>query len=334
MNFNHDYTFSTVQNCIRWDDIYDEKIKTSRLESDNKWKYLGIFEMADLGGMIALAKRTDPVQLQRMQTKILTDLLTDLGIRKDQIYPSYHAGGNVKDLTKGKYDFDYNVPADEMSKRIFLEQGILERNIIPDKERDTFLAVKLQREDPRGKNSNPIPTPWGYRNEININIGTGESPTFVDIGTIERLVWKPSYDRNNKLIELNEIQDETSIGAVGLERLCMVANGLDRVQDVDYIKPFYETLGNIEKKELVGESLRALHRIYADIKKYDLDMGGKNRRRRVNRILRTITNSNLEQEDISRLLKINAENQPWHPELADSTDYALQEIKQYRGRRK
>ncbi|MEK6884848.1 MAG: hypothetical protein AABY22_34770, partial [Nanoarchaeota archaeon] len=292
MDFDHAYVFSTVPSCIRWNDIYDEKTKSSRLESEDSWKYLGVFEMADLAGMASLTKRPvdfrvlrelqkrtgldrdslqryeeitkKNVELQTLQTINLVDLLNSLGIAKNRIYPSYQAGGNVRQITNGRFTFDFEVPEDSLGKNLFLEQGIPLENLIPDRSRDTLLSLRLERELSTG-HKGAIPSPWGYRNEINVNIGTKENPKYVDVGTLERFAWKPICE-GDKIIGLTDIEDIVSIGAVGLERLCMVVNGLEKVQDIDCIKPFYDALPLKEKRELVGESLRTLHRIYADAK--------------------------------------------------------------------
>jgi hypothetical protein len=332
MDFDHDYIFSTVQSCIRWDDIYDEKTRTYRLDSENSWKYLGVFEMADLAGMISLQRRLEKqkiIELQTLQVINLIELLKSLGISKEQIYPSYQAGGNVAEVTNGKYNFDFHIQEDTLGKQIFLEKGVPEENLIPDRTRDTLLALKLYIEDKSGR-AILEPSPWGYRNEININIGRKENPKYVDIATIERFVWKPIY-KEGIIFGLEDINDEVSIGAVGLERLCMVANGLENVQQVDCIKPFYDALPIESKKKLIGESLRTLHRIYSDIKKYEIDLSrSSNRKEKVNRMLKTVLDSGLNIEDIGKLLEINAENQPWHPELLEGVEPTIRRIEAYK----
>ena len=331
LDFDHDYVFTTVPSCIRWNDIYDENTKSSKLEGEDSWRYLGVFEMADLIGMIGLSKRTDTLDLQKKQASSLVKLLESLGISKEQIYPSYQIGGDVPKVTDGRYDFSYKIHPDEIGRQILLEQGIPEENLIKDKTRDTLLALRLERQLPNGKGKTQIKTPWGYRNEINVNIGTKENPKYVDIGTLERFVWKPIYEKG-KIVGLEDIEDEVSIGAVGLERLCMVANGLDSVQEIDCIKPFYDILPIGSQRVLVGEGLRTLHRIYSDMKKYGIELT-RSRKKKVKRMLRTILDFSLSIKDIEKLLKVNAENQPWHPELNEGVNFCLKEIQDYSARR-
>jgi transcriptional regulator with XRE-family HTH domain len=266
------------------------------------------------------------VELQTLQTINLINLLNSLGISKDRVYPSYQTGGEVRQITNDRYTFDFQIPEDTIGKNLFLEQDIPLENLIPDRSRDTLLSLRLERQLPDG-HKEAIPSPWGYRNEVNVNIGTKENPRFVDIGTLERFAWKPVYDRGN-IIGLTDTEDIVSIGAVGLERLCMVANRLEKVQDVDYIKPFYDSFKIGEKTEIAGESLRALHRIYSDMKTYSLSLG-RQKLKRVNRLIRNVLSSGLSIREIGNLLKINADNQPWHQELVQGIEPTRERIERY-----
>lgn len=318
-DFDHDYVFSTIQSCIRLNDF-------PLMGSSDSWKYLGVFEMADLFGMVSLKDRSNSVDLQRKQTKALFKLFEDLGISKNSIYPSYQAGGKVKEIINGKYDFDFNITKDIISKQVFLEQGVPEENLISDTSRLTFLATNLYKSIPEEKGAIPILTPWGYRSEINVNISTKESPKYIDVATIQRFLWKP-ISNSGQTTGLDEIDDEVSIAATGLERLCMVANDLQKVQDVDYIKPFYEVLG--KEQISCGESLRALHRIYSDMKKFKTPSLSRNRKPKIRKLLQNIPRD-LTLDKIKDLLQIHSETQPWHSELKEGIEPTIERIKVYR----
>jgi hypothetical protein len=88
----------------------------------------------------------------------------------------------------------------------------------------------------------------------------------------------------------------------------------------------------LEKRKLVGESLRALHQIYADVRKYGSEITSS-RKRKINRMKRNVVDSGLSSGDVWELLKINAELQPWHPELAGVVEGTTQEILAYVERR-
>ncbi|MBI2631875.1 hypothetical protein HYW75_02640 [Candidatus Pacearchaeota archaeon] len=159
----------------------------------------------------------------------------------------------------------------------------------------------------------------------------------LDIGTAELLFWKPRYRESEtearNIIGLKEDNNSSFfITGIGLERLCMATNSLERVQDIDYIKPFYNLMEQqIGKRNfLAGESLRALHRIYSDILKFSIPTLSRQRRYKINRLIRNILEAQITSSEIERLLKIHTETQPWHPELAKGIDFTLYKIEVYR----
>ncbi|MFZ5954806.1 MAG: hypothetical protein ACOYT4_00085 [Nanoarchaeota archaeon] len=330
-DFDHDYIFSTIMSCIRWNDIYDDKTKLSKLTGEKSWKYLGVFEMSDLVGLAHLVGRRNAVESQRKTVKAFFNLTDELGIKRKDIFPSYQKGGKICDITNCRYDFEFYVPEDKIGKQLLLDEGIPEKNFIEDKTTDTLLCLKLCRKL-ESAGILQISSPWGYRNEINVNIGTKENLRLVDIGTFESFLWKPVY-KNEEIVNLADLNDATALGIVGLERLCMVANRLERICDLDFLKPFYDNLGKIKNSVLIGENLRALHRIYSDIKKYDIkDWNSDSRKKKINRLKRNVLSSEIGLEQIRDLLVINTEKQPWHFELKENIDFVLQEIKDYLGK--
>ena len=160
--FSEDLIFSTIQSCVRPQDI-TENIK----EGKNLWKYLGVFEMSDVAGQITLSKKENIKKIHTWQLNNLIEICVNLGLRKEKIYPSYCKGGDIAKITNGKYTFNFKVPEDTLTKEAFIEAGIPKENLIPDETRDTFLSLHIN-----------MPTPWGYRNEINYNLGTKENPKF------------------------------------------------------------------------------------------------------------------------------------------------------------
>lgn len=314
LDFNYDYNFSTIQSCIRMNDL-------GLLDDKNSWKYLGVFEMSDIIGSINLSKNGDYKLLQREQIKGLINLLNNFGINSDKIFPSYQKGGELKEITRGKYIFDFHVPEDNLSREIFLENGIPEKNLIPDKTRNTFLSLFIHRA-----------SPWGYRNEININVGSEEKLKLLDLATIQYLPWKPVFNSSEEaknIIGLGERKDGASLGVIGLERLCMTINRLERVQDIDYLNKFYKKFRKLKGNEnlLAGESLRALHRIYSDIESYK-SVPGRHHKKKIRSLLQNI--SSLNEQEVSELLKVHTEAQPWHANLENGIKPTIERIKSYR----
>jgi len=323
--FSSDQIFSTIQTCIRPQDIL-ENIK----EGKDLWKYLGVFEMSDIAGQITLAKKEDIKKIHTWQLNKLIELLVKLGLKKENIFPSYQKGGKVSIITNGKYTFNFDIPEDTLTKNAFIEAGIPKENLIPDKTRDTFLSLHIN-----------MPTPWGYRNEINYNIGTKENPKLLDIATLEYLLWLPTYSSKEKTSKnvsgLKEFKHTMSVGGIGVERLFVAVNSLKSVQEVDYIKKFYDLYREIypnlteEQRIKSGEIVRALHRIFADIVEFKIKDIGENRSKKIKWFLQVLV-FNLQEFDESKmrqLLMLHSETQPWHKNLLKGVDPTIKRIKTY-----
>lgn len=324
-DFNKDFIYSTIQSCIRPQDI-DENIRNGK----NLWKYLGVFEMADLGGQIVLANRNNSENIHLWQINQLGRFLRENGLDLRRVYPTYNAGGNVEEITKGKYTFDFQVPEDEVSKKGFVSIGVPKENCMPDITRDTFLSLHLNQR-----------SPWGYRNEINYNIGTQENPVLLDIGTLERMCWLPTYSGNQeRSLDINwlvPINHTLNISGLGLERLGVAINGLKRVQDVNHIKQFYDCFEQVaptlspEQRYKSGEVIRALHRVYSDLQSYDLYLS-RHREMKVRKFLQTLRENAgevINEDVLNAVLKANTEAQPWHLNLTQGIEPTKERIIRY-----
>lgn len=164
-DFNHDYVFSAIPVCIRYNDIFDEKTKTSKLEDRDSWKYLGVFEMADLAGQASLAGTRDILELQKKQAQNLVSLLLSLRITKEQIFPTYQPEAHVSEATNKRYNFDFIIPEDKVGKQVFLETGVPEKNITFDSSGKCTLALNLYRRLKSGGQERVL-SPWGYRTKL------------------------------------------------------------------------------------------------------------------------------------------------------------------------
>ncbi|MFA5061165.1 MAG: hypothetical protein WC494_02530 [Candidatus Pacearchaeota archaeon] len=322
--FPKDQIFSSIQTCVRPQDIIDN-IK----EGKDLWKYLGVFEMSDVAGIIVLSKKEDIKKVHGFQIRKLIETLEKLGLDKKKIFPSFQAGGKVSEITEGKYNFNFEIPEDSFTKQKFIELGIPEQNLIPDKTRNTLLSLHLHR-----------PTPWGYRNEINYNIGTKENPKFLDIGTLEYFVWLPTYSSEEKVSKningLKSFDHVVSIGAFGVERLYMAINHLKNVYDVDYIKKFYNSFKKLynslteEQRIKAGEVIRALHRIFADVSNLNIKVGYQ-QNKKVKYFLQVLIENlkEFDEKKLKTLLKENSKAQPWHKNLNTGIKPTIERIRQY-----
>jgi hypothetical protein len=331
LGWDHDYVFTTVQSCIRLGDF-------AHIDSEDGARYLGVFEMADLCGEIALAHRPDYRALQGWQIGELVRLLGSLGIPPERIHASYAAGGRIADLTGGRYRFTDAIPPDHLSRDAFRDAGVPEANLTPDATRATLLALHVHRA-----------TPWGYRNEIHVDVGNARHPRLVDVATAEYFLWRPRFRgvecRREDIVGLDPLEaGATGIGC-GVERLAMVANGLARIHDVDYLEPFYEALAAVLGRALepgdysVGESLRAVHRIEADVRFHpEVDArpgaGGSprlsaRRRKKLARLKRSVPRR-IQPGELEHLLLVHARAQPWHENLEAAIEPAVRSVVDYR----
>ena len=330
IDWDHDFVFTTIQSCVRLNDF-------AHLAGESGRNYLGVFEMADLSGEIALRERPDYVEAQHWQVREFVRFLAQLGIGPGRVHASYCAGGKVAELTSGAYGFDFDIPADEATHRALLDAGIPGCNLIPDCTRDTLLSLHIHRA-----------SPWGFRNEIFIDIGTAGQPQLLDVATAEHLKWNPVFrgsgDREN-IVGLESIRNGYFGLSFGVERLCMAVNGARRVQEVDYLQPFYRTAERIaghaltDRDYYIGESLRALHRIYTDchfhseasvrVDKNGHTSMGLKRRKKAALLKRNIPLA-LTRAELELLLAAHTEAQPWHEHLAEGIELTIEEIGEYR----
>jgi len=202
--------------------------------------------------------------------------------------------------------------------------GVPENNLREDRTRNTFLSLHFGQ-----------PSPWGYRNEVNVNVGTEDRPVLLDVATLGYLLWVPSYkgedaSYSRNIVGLRYLKNSSVINAVGLERLCLVVNGLRRVQDVDYIVPFYDCMRSQlgEEDLLAGESLRALHRVHSDIASYGCQPG-RHQKAKIRALAKNIPPT-FDAAKIKELLGIHTQTQPWHPNLQAGIEPTIERIERYR----
>jgi hypothetical protein len=331
LDWHRDYVFSTIQSCVRLADF-------AFLSTADGVRYLGVFEMGDLCGEIALRVRPDYDSLQRWQIAELIRLLETVGIPPARIHASYSAGGRIADLTGGTYQFDGTIPPDAISRDAFLAAGVPAANLTADATRATLLALHVHR-----------PTPWGYRNEVHVDIGVPGHPRLLDVATAEYLAWRPRFRGSEpgreEIVGLEPLETGATGIGVGLERLAMASNDLPRIHDIDYLRPFYDELREIRGGPLrpadyvAGESLRALHRIEAD-RRFHPEAAGERegnggarlsarRRKKLARLKRNVP-ARLDAVRVERLLLAHGASQPWHAELGAAIDATIAQLVDYR----
>lgn len=317
LTYDHDYVVSKIQPCIRHQDW--EIIKNDNI---NRNRYLGVFEMADVGGVINLVDGERIFEAVSFSQKSLIDFFKTIGLSLEKIKITYCIGGSIEHLTKSKYPLKKELPKD-----IFVDNweklGIKNSQFIPDETRDTLLSLNIYG----------LPTPWGYRNEVLYE----HNGKLLDIATFEYLYYRPIFNENN-IIDISRWENCFSISAVGVERLLMALDSREQITDVDYIKPIKEYIlslssqSNMAQAIIFTEAIRTIHRIITDCGGYK--KLSKHRKQKIRSYLNGLyesagkLNIKLSEKVLSDILSKNAQLQPYYPELKQSVILTINEILQ------
>ena len=314
LNFSHDLIYSKIQPCIR-------NIDFEKLLEDKKDKtHLALFDLADIHGQMILSSNEKTEEKLEFAIKHIWDFLTKkMGFTPNQIYISSFAGGKVKQVTEGKYDFEAELPKEKLMLEIWKKMGA--KNFDFDKTRETFLSLNLQR-----------PTPWGYRNEIHVKVNS----VLLDVATIEFFCFSPII-KKGKIIGIKEWDNLAVVSGCGVERILMAKNKFERIIECDHIFPIYEEVLNLSQKKdehkslIVTESLRAIHRVFTDCKGYS--NLSRTRKELIKKYLRALRDNlkylEIPKEKIKDLLSLNSKLQDFYPELKKGEKQTYEDIIKY-----
>lgn len=317
LNYDHDLIISNIQPCIRHQDW-----ETILNDSKNRHRYLSVFEMADIGGSMSLVDNEKMDEVVSFSIKGLYDFLVDkVGLSRENLRIEYCAGGVIKDLTKNKYPLNKKISSDKYI-RYWKEFGIKANQFIPDKTRDTLLALHIYG----------IPTPWGYRNEILYK----HNNELIDIGTFECLCYRPIFNDKKEIIDIKPWEHCFVVSAIGIERVLMVANRYKSIMDCDHIKPIlnqilsYSKYKDLASATIFTEAIRTIHRIVTDCGGYK--KLSKKRKQKIRAYFRSLLISSkklkliINKIVLADILKINAQSQDYYPELLNSIKKTAEEI--------
>ncbi len=317
LNYDHDLIYSKIQPCIRHQDW--ASIKNN---DENSYRYLSVFDMADIGGAISFVDGSKLDEVTEFSVKNLYDfLIHKLKLSPDLLRIKYCQGGNVTNLTNRKYPLKKDLEADPKIA-LWQQLGISKNQLIPDRSRDTLLALHIYL----------LPTPWGYRNEIFYE----HEDRLLDIATFEYLFLRPIFNTRGDIKDLNKWEHCFVISAVGVERILMVVNNYKTIMECSHIKPLTETiLDDANKKNYQGavvltEAIRVLHRIITDAGDYQ--NLSRHRKQKIRDFYSGIFDSaaklniKITESILKKYLKMNAKLQSYYPELNQSVDRSIDEI--------
>jgi alanyl-tRNA synthetase len=253
--------------------------------------------------------------------------LVEIGLDISRLKVTYFSGNDARSIEGSrkhdpqeidrKIKVDYYIEEDPF-KKTWLKAGLKESQLEPNNTRDNFLtsAWYVTR------------APWGYRNEILYLLSDG---SYLDIGTIERMTHYPKVitDRDSLGREAHYVTEVSPwelriiVDAIGIERILQALEDKKQIWKIELFKPLIETEISIADIERI----RILHRIFTDSTKKEF--GSKNRRYKVNQIIRSI--SHLDLDKIISVLKKNSEiYQEVFPELKEGIENTIKEIQEYR----
>jgi hypothetical protein len=317
INYDRDFIYSKIQPVIRTNDF----INRIESQAEESYGYAGVFDMADISSAILLMDSTKKKELAQFSIdSTFNFLIKTLGLEMSKLRVSYFKGGNIKNATDGKYTFDYKIPLDK-SITFWQRNGLLKNQLIPDSSRTTLLALNVYG----------LPTPWGYRQEVLYE----HKGKLLDIATVENLMYAPVF-RDNKIVDLKELNHSVSLTVTGLERLLVCINNLDHITDCDNIKGLKEAI--IEKAQVkdegisisLCEGLRVIHRIIADCGQYQ-DLS-KKRKRKIKIYYKSIIKNfkrleiELNSINLFYFFSLNAKLANYYPELLEVVEIATKEI--------
>ncbi|MDD5738792.1 MAG: hypothetical protein PHY72_02625 [Candidatus Pacebacteria bacterium] len=316
LKYDCDLIYSKIQPVIRhedWQKILDD--------TENRYRYLSVFDMADVAGLILQKDNVKHREAAEFSISSMLSFIKSLGLDLNKIRVAYFEETNISKATNGKYKIDKNFPTDPMLAYWKENFDLKENQFIASHNRDTMLALNIFG----------LPTPWGYRNEIFYE----HQGKLLDIGTTEHLMYAPVFNEQKEVVDIKPFDHSVVVNGVGVERISMIVNDIGNIWDVDTIKPLVNeaeklfSSGEIEAMQII-QALRVIHRIIADCKSYtNLNKRRKEYLRGFFKVLPKHIDFNVENlKKIDSLLVLNSELQPFYPELKLSINQTLVELKQ------
>lgn len=318
LDLKKDMVYAKTQSCIRFNDFNHIVI-----ENKDSYRYLARFTIATPGGIFWQKDRSlrEARHREAIQNNI-NFLVEECGLDIKKIHVQYLKSGKISEITNGKYLLDKIIPTDPYLD-FYRELGVLESNFIPVQNRDGLLSLNVYGRT----------TPWGYRNEIYYEY----KGKLLDIGTVENLMFEPIYDTDDydgegELIDLIDYKHTLTLGGIGVERVLMIINGFDHVNELDIVAepakilaPYLEPLS---ARQLV-QTLRAISLIVADGGEYEnLDKRRKEKMRVFWQHAHKIIHSKQVPLDvIKKVLGTICETEPMYAQMKPAINTIIREYK-------
>ena len=293
--------------------------------------HLGQFSIATINGFNSVPAMDGRKQYEQ-SVRNMFSFIDSLGLDISKLRVSYFSGNDAKSIEasrkeseqKRKIRFDRYIPEDEL-KHVLIEQGLEEHQLIPNNTRDNFLTSVWYVTE----------APWGFRNEILYQM---PNRRLLDIGTIERLPYNPIIEKeffedkkgyDHIATGLVDANTHLIVDGVGFERIIQAVEGKDSIFDIESYKP-YDELGHSPQ---IIEAAKIAHRVFTDSTFGGLGNRNTNRKTTIKKVMRCL--DSLDNSSLEKLLLVNAQvYSDIYPELLGGVDKTIEEIEDYRKRRK
>lgn len=291
--------------------------------------HLGQFSLATIGGFNSVPAANGRKQYE-LSVENMFGFMNSLGLDLSRFQVSFFSGNEAKlieasrkpDEEKRKIRFDKYIAEDEL-KQVLISCGLKEYQLVPNNTRDNYLTSAWYVTE----------APWGYRNEILYRLPNGR---MLDVGTIERLVAKPTIEKEHFIDKpgyehiatgLSDWHMNIIVDGIGIERILQAIEGKDTIFDIEPYSP-YRCLNHSPQ---IIEAGKIAHRVFSDTSLQEVGGSRNHRRHIIKQVMRTL--NSLNELELRRLLQTNAEvYAPLYPELSEGIKRTLEEIIAYRER--
>ncbi len=315
---NHPMNFGTIQPCIRTEDKQAERKSLLHLGLFN----ICGFSILDFTEMDA--KKMAEKTIEEFFTFYTKYLRLDSKLLRIYIF----GGGTLREITNGVIKNDEYIQPDNFSIKLWSKYGVTEDQFIQEYSKETFLLHL----------GNPLKEHHaGYRNDIFMQVGDRA----YEVATLN-FISHQTIIENNKIIGIKKLPFYLREMAIGQERIMTAFSGEKSVYELPYVFPLIKTIdklqSNYDQILVYTDALRVVHYFFSDGWTYEKLRGKqyKEHRHELNKFMEILTNPQLQidKEELTKLLILNATLQPWFPILKTGIKTTMQEIGEFKNKKK
>ena len=313
---NQPMRFGTIQPCIRTED---------KLSLKHSSLHLGLFDICGFS-VLDFSTVTAGDMAEDTIKEFLLFYCDYLKLEKKLLRIYYFGGSTLRSISSGKIDSDEYIEPDMFSVDIWRRHGLDGSQLISDSTSETFL---LHLGNPLREHHS------GYRNDIFIESQNAN----YEIGTLN-FISHQTVIEDGAIIGIKPLAFYLREMAIGQERFVAAQNGMTDLFELPYLRPLLNAvtiqIADSKIARIYIDALRVIHYFFSDGWTYNKLQGKRYREHRneLNRFMQLITRLGHErtEDDLTDVLILNAQLQPWYPKLGTGIDATLSEIAAYKSR--